>query len=81
MDTGSRRAAAELVPGGELESFETSFLTFSPDGSKPAAGMRAVDDGASDFALGVWDWKSGRPLSPAEWRGYVTGVPYLKVCP
>ncbi|MER6945502.1 serine/threonine-protein kinase [Nonomuraea sp. NPDC000554] len=62
VDTGSRRAAAELVPGGELESYETSFLTFSPDGSKLAAGMRAVDDGASDFALGVWDWKSGRLL-------------------
>ncbi|MFG1689354.1 protein kinase [Nonomuraea sp. NPDC049269] len=63
LDTGTRRTLAKAAPRGDLAEYETSFLAFSPDGTKVATGLRYVDGGVSTrYAVSVWDWKSKRQL-------------------
>ncbi|MBB6344208.1 WD40 repeat protein/predicted Ser/Thr protein kinase [Nonomuraea muscovyensis] len=60
-------------------------VTFSADGAKvvvlDGAGVvreRVVEPGAMAAAVCA---RAGTPLSVAEWRRHVTGVPYRSVCP
>jgi WD40 repeat protein/predicted Ser/Thr protein kinase len=67
LDTGTRRTLARAAPRGDLAEYTTSFLAFSPDGTKLAIGLEYSDEAVSRrYAVSVWDWKSKRQLWSAE---------------
>ncbi|MEU8143799.1 serine/threonine-protein kinase [Nonomuraea sp. NPDC048901] len=67
LDTGTRRTLAQAAPRGDLAEYTTSFLAFSPDGTKLATGLEYSDEDVSRrYAVSVWDWKSKRQLWSAK---------------
>ncbi|MEU7746983.1 serine/threonine-protein kinase [Nonomuraea sp. NPDC049158] len=67
LDSGTRRTLAQAAPRGDLAEYETTFLAFSPDGTKLATGLEYSDEDVSRrYAVSVWDWKSKRQLWSAK---------------
>ncbi|TMR27938.1 serine/threonine-protein kinase, partial [Nonomuraea zeae] len=66
LDTRTRRELTRWTPRG-VEFSQTESLVFSPDGTRLAMVLEAIDvERPRSFTVAVWDWRSHRLLWSAQ---------------
>ncbi|MFG2296396.1 protein kinase [Streptomyces sp. NPDC048603] len=78
-DTGARLALGSPLPTGGRR---LDVLAFGPDGVLRALGgsHTAAFDLVPEHAAAAVCKRVGRDITPEEWRTYIPGTPYRKVC-